>query len=278
MPRFFRRTALCFVALLIATAASTVSVALLDAAPASASPSVSVTWNVDARTHLAKLGSDVTVPRGSFSGSIDLSNGQLVGNLALPARADHDRARGGGPRGRRELRHRPGRADHRSRRLLRLPRPDVVDLRHPAGEGHAARAGFPGPGRGPARRRCQPRRARLPHVDADHGRHGRHRRLRARWHVQRDVHDPEVPALRGHDRGDQRDYPRRRQHVRGHLLAPGHPCTPRPARPGPGAVRPPACRHRAPPPVAGATAPAQATLGLSALLPVDSPPGACRPR
>ena len=50
----------------------------------SASPSVTVTWNVDAQTHLAKLGSDVNVPRGSFSGTIDLATGDLVGNLSLP--------------------------------------------------------------------------------------------------------------------------------------------------------------------------------------------------
>jgi hypothetical protein len=56
----------------------------LAATPAAASPDVTVTWNVDAHTHLAKMGSDVTPPRGSFTGTIDLAGGNLTGNLALP--------------------------------------------------------------------------------------------------------------------------------------------------------------------------------------------------
>ena len=45
---------------------------------------MTVTWNVDAHTHLAKMGSDVSPPRGSFTGTIDLATGNLTGNLALP--------------------------------------------------------------------------------------------------------------------------------------------------------------------------------------------------
>jgi hypothetical protein len=68
----------------LAAGAVTALAGAFVATPAFASPSVTVTWNVDAQTHLAKLGSDVNVPRGSFSGTIDLATGDLVGNLSLP--------------------------------------------------------------------------------------------------------------------------------------------------------------------------------------------------
>ena len=65
--------------------AGTATAAVVVAAnPAAAAPDVTVTWNVDAHTHLAKMGSDVSPPRGSFTGTIDLATGNLTGNLALP--------------------------------------------------------------------------------------------------------------------------------------------------------------------------------------------------
>ena len=65
--------------------AGTATAAVVVAAnPAAAAPDVTVTWNVDAHTHLAKMGSDVSPPRGSFTGTIDLATGNLDGNLSLP--------------------------------------------------------------------------------------------------------------------------------------------------------------------------------------------------
>jgi hypothetical protein len=41
-------------------------------------------WNVDATTHLKKLNMDVTVPTGNFTGVVDLTTGQLGGDITLP--------------------------------------------------------------------------------------------------------------------------------------------------------------------------------------------------
>jgi hypothetical protein len=51
---------------------------------ASADPDLAVKWRVDARTHLAKLDREVVVPRGTFTGVIDLGTGELTGDLSLP--------------------------------------------------------------------------------------------------------------------------------------------------------------------------------------------------
>jgi hypothetical protein len=53
-------------------------------ASASASNRLAIDWFVSARTHIEKLDSDVSVPGGKFSGSIDLESGRLTGNLSLP--------------------------------------------------------------------------------------------------------------------------------------------------------------------------------------------------
>jgi hypothetical protein len=47
-------------------------------------PMLLVNWNVDASTHIKKLNQDVTVPRGSFVGLIDLKTGSILGLLTLP--------------------------------------------------------------------------------------------------------------------------------------------------------------------------------------------------
>lgn len=65
-------------------AASLYALSVWIAAPASADPDLTVHWRVDASTHLAKLNMDVTVPRGTFDGVIDLGTGDLTGDLTLP--------------------------------------------------------------------------------------------------------------------------------------------------------------------------------------------------
>ncbi len=55
-----------------------------SAAPAGADTTLPVTYAVDASTTLAKLHQTVTVPPGTFTGSVDLTTGELVGNLVLP--------------------------------------------------------------------------------------------------------------------------------------------------------------------------------------------------
>ena len=52
--------------------------------PASASPTLPVHYTVNASTTLATLHQTVTVPPGSFTGTIDLGNGALRGDLSLP--------------------------------------------------------------------------------------------------------------------------------------------------------------------------------------------------
>jgi hypothetical protein len=41
-------------------------------------------WNVDATTHLKKLNMDVTIPTGNFTGVVDLTTGDLGGDITLP--------------------------------------------------------------------------------------------------------------------------------------------------------------------------------------------------
>jgi hypothetical protein len=58
---------------------------LVIAAPAaSADPKIPFSQDVYARTHLAKSGMDITVPRGQFDGTIDLATGEETGTLTLP--------------------------------------------------------------------------------------------------------------------------------------------------------------------------------------------------
>ena len=55
------------------------------ASPAGAAdPTFPFDWKVDASTHLAKLHQDVTVPTGSFVGSVNLATGALTGHITLP--------------------------------------------------------------------------------------------------------------------------------------------------------------------------------------------------
>jgi hypothetical protein len=60
------------------------AIAVWGASEASADPDLPIRWRVDASTHLARLNLDVTVPRGQFTGSVDLGTGELVGDLSLP--------------------------------------------------------------------------------------------------------------------------------------------------------------------------------------------------
>jgi hypothetical protein len=45
---------------------------------------IPITWNINASTHLKNLNLDVTVPTGTFTGTIDLTTGAIQGNLNLP--------------------------------------------------------------------------------------------------------------------------------------------------------------------------------------------------
>ncbi len=49
-----------------------------------ADPSITVVQNIDAKTHIKKLNQDVTIPRGTFTATIDLVNGHLTGHIVLP--------------------------------------------------------------------------------------------------------------------------------------------------------------------------------------------------
>ena len=57
----------------------------MAAPPASAAdPMFPFDWNINASTHLKKLNQTVTVPQGSFIGSVDLVTGDLTGDIKLP--------------------------------------------------------------------------------------------------------------------------------------------------------------------------------------------------
>ena len=61
------------------------TLALASASSASAAnPTFPFDWKVDASTHLKKLNQTVTVPTGSFVGSVDLVTGALTGHITLP--------------------------------------------------------------------------------------------------------------------------------------------------------------------------------------------------
>jgi hypothetical protein len=52
--------------------------------PASADGTIPFAYNVSATTHLKKLNQTVTVPKGTFTGRIDVSNNTLTGTIKLP--------------------------------------------------------------------------------------------------------------------------------------------------------------------------------------------------
>jgi hypothetical protein len=61
------------------------SVGLVTAPAASAADVIiPIEWNIDASTHIKSLNMDVTVPTGTFVGQVNLTTGQLTGNLTLP--------------------------------------------------------------------------------------------------------------------------------------------------------------------------------------------------
>jgi hypothetical protein len=78
MTRIIRRmfAALCVVLPLMLVAASAQS--------ASADTLFPFSYRIDASTHLKKLNQTVTVPPGSFSGTIDFDTAQLTGDIKLP--------------------------------------------------------------------------------------------------------------------------------------------------------------------------------------------------
>lgn len=53
-------------------------------AAAAPAPTLPLHWTVNATTHVKKLDVNVTPPPGSFTGSVNLSTGKVVGHLSLP--------------------------------------------------------------------------------------------------------------------------------------------------------------------------------------------------
>ena len=56
----------------------------LTITPASADTLIPFSYRIDATTHLKKLNQTVTVPPGTFTGSIDLNTATLTGTITLP--------------------------------------------------------------------------------------------------------------------------------------------------------------------------------------------------
>jgi hypothetical protein len=48
---------------------------------------VPISWTVNASTHIKSVNLDVTVPPGNFTGTVDLTTGNLTGTLTLPPAA-----------------------------------------------------------------------------------------------------------------------------------------------------------------------------------------------
>jgi hypothetical protein len=59
-------------------------VSLIAPSAGAADPTVTITDNLDASTHLKKLNQDVKIPRGTLTATINLATGQLTGNISLP--------------------------------------------------------------------------------------------------------------------------------------------------------------------------------------------------
>jgi hypothetical protein len=57
---------------------------LATAPAASADFIIPINWNVNATTHLKNLNLDVTIPQGTFSGTVNVTTGAITGNLSLP--------------------------------------------------------------------------------------------------------------------------------------------------------------------------------------------------
>jgi hypothetical protein len=81
-----RRVKLLVLAVIVVTASFGVGASEAFGAgyPSFPDPMLVVHWNVDASTHIEKPNQDVTVPRGSFDGLIDLKTGGILGLLTLP--------------------------------------------------------------------------------------------------------------------------------------------------------------------------------------------------
>ncbi|MGZ4736045.1 MAG: hypothetical protein ACXV8R_10595 [Acidimicrobiia bacterium] len=80
MTKLTHRAIAAVAAPVVALAAS-----VMAAPPASAAdPMFPFDWNINATTHMKKLNQTVTVPQGSFTGSVDLVTGDLTGDIKLP--------------------------------------------------------------------------------------------------------------------------------------------------------------------------------------------------
>jgi hypothetical protein len=55
-----------------------------SAPSASADVILPINWNINATTHIKSVNMDVVVPQGTFTGQINLTTGDLTGNIALP--------------------------------------------------------------------------------------------------------------------------------------------------------------------------------------------------
>src|ERR1019366_7386431 len=76
LSRFFAGIGVFAISMFFATAGTT--------AAGAADTVIPVNYTVNASTTLAKLHQTVTVPPGTFKGSIDLTTATLTGNLVLP--------------------------------------------------------------------------------------------------------------------------------------------------------------------------------------------------
>lgn len=76
-----RRGSLVALFLVLITSAS-----FLNAPAASAADVIlPIQWNINATTHIKSINMDVVVPQGTFTGQVNLTTGDLTGNIALPA-------------------------------------------------------------------------------------------------------------------------------------------------------------------------------------------------
>lgn len=70
----------------IAACAAALSLGVASVQPASAAPLPLTNWKADVKTHVGALvNTDVAIPTGSFSGSVETTTGAMTGTLNLPA-------------------------------------------------------------------------------------------------------------------------------------------------------------------------------------------------
>ena len=186
------------------------SASFLHAPAASAADVIlPIQWNINATTHIKSINMDVVVPQGTFTGQVNLTTGDLTGNIALPPATKDIKLFGlklasatfamapAGPI--------TGKVDLATMAVTVNAVVQLQDLQGVAGDRPVAQPGL----------------AAVHGRHAGDGGHGRHDRpQRSAPDLLVDLHDPEVQGLRlPGDAAPEPDHPGSGQHLLGDVRA-----------------------------------------------------------